>query len=1530
MKILGLDLGTNSIGWAVVDTTQNQILDTGVRIFPAGIEPDTIGQGDSEKSRNATRREKRQIRRQYFRKRLRKIKLLELLIDQGMCPLSHGELNKWKNWDKNKKDEGRAFPQTEEFLEWLKLNPYVLRTKAINEQVSLIELGRIFYHFIHRRGFLSSRKSKEESNIYTKGKPEENILPINETKEKIRGTTLGAYLHSISYKDKEPFRIITDDLGREIRVRGRYTLRDMYIAEFDQIWNKQSEYYDLNGRKVISRKIRVLHGSLTNKRNQHKINYLQDRFGKDNVEIIEGDTSYQAKFISHSTVSLKEKLGGVIISTTDDEGNLVVDYRSKESVLFWQRPLRSQKQLIANCRFENDLPVIRSNGEYLHDKTGKVVRRSKKPCPISHPEFELFRAYQFINNIKYGKNQNLTEFQRQKVLDLINNNDTGFDFKKIPQELNLTYEKFNFEDEFKVQGSTTLKKLRKLFTEDVWEDKYDEIWHCFHFFDDDEKLYSKLQQDFGYTGDIDRIKKTKLKDGYASVSLKAIRNIMPFLIKGYQYDRAVVLGGVRNAFGRRWEYFKDDQYIIERAVIDILGDDNKEGEAIEKIKDRLSAPIIGYGFSKDDPRFTQLYHHSQEIEKTDNLLHEIPEIENLRNPIVQQALNETRRLVNLLLDNYRDKHGANFHFDRINVEMARELRNNKSARQEMSIKIRENEKKNEEARQRLAEFGLKPSRDNIQKYLLFKEIENRASGPVICPYTGKIININNLLGSENAIQIEHIIPYSISLDDSFGNKTICEAKFNGLKGEKTPYQFYCENPDPELWGIPKFSATEDGWDAIAERAFRLLPYVKAKRFTSKKEFERQDFIERQLNDTRYISREAKELLSAICKDVRVLPGQVTAELRHLWGLNNVLQPVKTLEAKGFDFDEEETIPCYIVVDEYGNTVSIKRKQNKRPVTNPDEVLLSGKIIEQKFESKQLKIAVDAPNIKDGEYWAKIKISDSLRLVPVFVDKPKVDEDQIVFKGYVTKGYFNNDSLGKRKTTIEDGRYWAKVKITGVSFELPAKGKEPKPNRNQVLLYGVVKNEVFSSYIHKCKTELPDGKYWLILNINNDDIEYVRAENPKPPALNNEFVITATIDQYGNMVADDDPGYRKSVKSQPGKYYATLTIESAPVDFYSISNEPEKLDMGQTLVEGVVWVDKYTGEIKFDPKKNRDDHRHHAVDAITIALTEQGYLQRLSRENAERKNKLRSRPYSTEKFPEPWIGFDQDVRKAVNSILISHKKSNKVLTKNKKGFSVRGQLHKEFVFGRRQAPMQEESFHIRKKITDLKDNKHVGKVVDITIQNLIKNHLALECGIDIHHPKGYSIPKDAFYKDGAWRLLLPNKNGEPVPIKKIRMKETVNNAVRLKANLNQWVNPRNNHHVLIYKDFDGNLKEDVVQFWTVTERIIQGVEIYKLPADGKEIVATLEINDMFLLGLSDEDYKNNIQNYEFLSQHLHKVQKVAGGDYFLEICFRRHVDSRKDNEAKQEYQYVKGFGYGKTGWLYLNPIKVNLDILGRIL
>ena len=134
--ILGLDLGVNSLGWAVTDHQGKKILDTGVRIFPAAINEKTLGMGERELSKNAERRIHRMMRRMVFRRRLRKIKLLELLIEERMCPLSAEALKKWKNWDPEQKSEERSFPREPAFTQWLAMNPYELRYRAIHGEIT--------------------------------------------------------------------------------------------------------------------------------------------------------------------------------------------------------------------------------------------------------------------------------------------------------------------------------------------------------------------------------------------------------------------------------------------------------------------------------------------------------------------------------------------------------------------------------------------------------------------------------------------------------------------------------------------------------------------------------------------------------------------------------------------------------------------------------------------------------------------------------------------------------------------------------------------------------------------------------------------------------------------------------------------------------------------------------------------------------------------------------------------------------------------------------------------------------------------------------------------------------------------------------------------------------------------------------------------------------------------------------------------------------------------------------------------------
>ena len=226
-KILGLDLGTNSIGWALIEDNQNKILGLGTRIFPMGVE--NLGDGEGEISKNASRTGARGVRRQFFRRRLRKQILLKALSENKMCPLEASDFQEWKR--------NKRFP-IEKLTTWFALNPYELRQKALIEKLSLEEIGRIFYHLIQRRGFLSnSRKGGSDDGTIFKGNPKEGKIGITETQKNIEDKTLGAYLFEIYPKENQPFQ---DGLER---IRNRYTTRKMYVDEFELIWNKQAQFH---------------------------------------------------------------------------------------------------------------------------------------------------------------------------------------------------------------------------------------------------------------------------------------------------------------------------------------------------------------------------------------------------------------------------------------------------------------------------------------------------------------------------------------------------------------------------------------------------------------------------------------------------------------------------------------------------------------------------------------------------------------------------------------------------------------------------------------------------------------------------------------------------------------------------------------------------------------------------------------------------------------------------------------------------------------------------------------------------------------------------------------------------------------------------------------------------------------------------------------------------------------------------------------------------------------------------------------
>lgn len=1119
-KILGLDLGTNSIGWALIDDKLNKILGIGSRIFPMGVE--NLGDGDNEMSKNASRTGARGVRRQFFRRRLRKKILLQKLSENKMCPMDAKDFEDWK--------KTKLFP-TDKLSTWFALNPYELRQKALNEKLSLEEIGRIFYHLIQRRGFLSnSRKGGNDDGAIFKGNAKEGKIGIDDTLESMEGRTLGSYLFEIYPKENQPFQ---DGLER---IRNRYTTRKMYVDEFELIWNKQAQFH------------------------------------------------------SNLNEELKTLFGGRKLDGYKEDG-----------ILFYQRPLRSQKHLVGNCSFEP----------------------TKTKCPISAVPVEMFRIWQWVNTVEYN-GKKISQEEKDKLIEQLLLSDK-IEFKKLRKAIGKESAefKFNYKDDDKIVGTHTISNLsNKKFFGKKWfeftEKEQEDIWHVLYFFDSKSNLKEYVAKNWNFTEDqATAISKFNVKDGYASLSRKAIGNILPFMQKGYTYDVAVVMGGIKNAFGDKWQ---NDTVVNNQKQLDLI--DNVEGIVRSKISGGFIDTIkdlLRKEFQFNDKQLKKLYHHSATIDVA-TLLEKLPvgkdadkEIQAIRNPIVITALFELRKLVNELIE----EHGQ---LDEIKVEMARDLKISKSQRNKIRRDQKRLERENDRVRGEVEKYT-RVSHDNILKFKLWEECKQT------CAYTGNPIPIAKLFTGE--VQIEHIHPWSRSLNDSFNNKTLCYADENRRKGDRTPFEFY--------------GSDELDWIARKERALKLFSdtkeypnaYQKFKRFVQQK-FD-DDFSSRQLNDTRFISKEAKNYLTQICNKVAVSPGQMTANLRQKWGLNTVL---------------------------------------------------------------------------------------------------------------------------------------------------------------------------------------------------ND-------ENAK----------------------------------------------------------------------------------------TREDHRHHAIDALVMACGKTSYLQELSKWNRYNRN------YDLKDFPMPWETFRYDAEKAVDKILISHKRLNNIITvrthKVEKngiihkniGVAARGQLHKETVFGKRNFN-GEVAFHVRKAIDSLTTEKQLEKVVDETIKKLIHKRIQ-EVGGFI---KG-AIPANTFFvvdENGVKQpqIFLPNKNGAPIPILKVRMKENIGGAEQLKDNVNQWVNPRNNHHVLVYKDEKGNLKEEVVTFWTVVERKRKGFPTYQMPAEGKEVVTALHINDMFLLGLNEDEINWENPDYDLLKEHLFKVQTLSS--IFYE--FRLSSDSTQNKDTKSNvFRRISSF----NGWENFNPIKVKVSVSGKI-
>ena len=823
-RILGLDLGTNSIGWAIVDRQEDnscKLIDRGVHIFQEGVAREKGAEKPAVQERTAARAS----RRHYFRRRLRKIELLKVLVDNRLCPyLSPEMLSEWKLKKK--------YPLDDAFMAWQRTddntedNPYFARKECLSRKLDLCRvtdrylLGRALYHLNQRRGFLSGRKDSGQDS--EDGKVKQAISDLSKEMEAAGCKFLGEYFYML-YKQ-----------GGKIRTR--YTSREEhYRAEFEEICRAQGLSDDL----------------------RHKL----------------------------------------------------------ERAIFYQRPLKSQKGSVGKCPFE----------------------RTKPRCPVSHPLFEEFRMLQFLNGVRIIALQDeayrpLNEEERLAVLPLFfRKSKPHFSFDELATKIagknNWSFRddpaqtafKFNYRPDLTVSGcpvtAAILSALELKYSPD-WVDAVcaqylkgegktkaqilDDVWHSLFFFPDARNLANWLQNNLQLDQkQAESLAAYPIPQGYANISMKALRKIVPWLKSGYVYSHAVFYANLESAVPVSVRQDPRKMEAVKENVRVILEDGNLERES-SKIKE-----LEDYLLSIGDGSYPERLYHPSVIELYPKVLPGAngvihlgsPRTDAFKNPMALRALFRLRALVNDLLDK-----GLVGPETKINIEFARGL-NDANKRRAIELYQRENEKARSAAREAIKqELGIEPTETDVLKYLLWEEQGHR------CLYTGEQIGITQFIGEGNVYDIEHTIPRSLGGDDSRANKTLCNNVFNrDIKGGKIPFELANHNAILDNVEFMKQNAEQfDRRVYAARKAQRSATTKEAKdraiqdvhlnrmrrdywrdkyaRFTMKNIPE--GFSNRQGVDIGIIGRYARMYLNSVFHKIYVVKGSTTAEFRKAWGLQD--------------------------------------------------------------------------------------------------------------------------------------------------------------------------------------------------------------------------------------------------------------------------------------------------------------------------------------------------------------------------------------------------------------------------------------------------------------------------------------------------------------------------------------------------------------------------------------------------------------------------------------------------------------------
>lgn len=937
-KVLGLDLGVASIGWALVNEADKEgerssIQKVGVRVIPLNQDEE----GDFLKGKsittNATRTEKRGMRRNIQRYKLRRGKLKSVLLEAGLI-----------TGDSKLNEDGKDTT----------FETHRLRAKAASEQISLKELARVLLMLNGKRGYKSNRKM----NDLGEGDAVDDIQTAKILSD--RGITPGEYALELLNKGvKKLPSFYRSDLERE----------------FSRVWSKQQEYYPEQLSNELFEKLRgktskatyaimqeVLHleglpraskkaADITRENYQWRVSALNQQMRLEELSVvlseinkqIDSASSYLGKISDRSKVLVMkdvtvgqylysqlqrnphESLKNQVFYRQDyiDEFNKIWDTQSKfhseltpelkkrigEETIFYQRPLRSQKGLVSLCEFEHR--------EILIVDAKKTI--GLRVCPKSSPLFQEFKVRQCLNNLIISE-KGFAPATESVFGEM--DNVSGFPRALTPEEREMLYAELLFKSKMKdgdvlkllfgskkaslyrlnykeIEGNCTMSELFSAYDKildanglHIGENlialqkisKYEEAFSSLgidtgvlHFDSslcgqslERQPLYRLWHLLYSYEGD-------NSKSGNEALITK--------LCEGFGFDKD-------NAPHLCRVHFKDDYANLSakaiRKIMPFLKDGEKYSDACEKAGYRHSVRSL----TSEELDAKVLVDHLDPLPKN-----------SLRNPVVEKILNQMVNLVNAVVEQYGKP-------DEIRIEMARELKKSAEERKEVAFSMANQTKENDRIKTLLeSKFGMSNvSKNAIIRYRLYEELEKNGYKTL---YSNTYIRQEELFG--NKFDIEHIIPQAVRFDDSFANKTLELGSVNREKGKLTAYDYM------KGLGEDKLSEYENCVRNLVEKG--ALSRTKAKNLLTPGEGVPEGFLERDLRDSQYIAKKAREILESMVRVVTPTIGSVTERLRKDWGLVDVM--------KELNWDKYDKLGLTYYVDKDGHTIRKIKDWTKR-------------------------------------------------------------------------------------------------------------------------------------------------------------------------------------------------------------------------------------------------------------------------------------------------------------------------------------------------------------------------------------------------------------------------------------------------------------------------------------------------------------------------------------------------------------------------------------------------------------------------